>query len=101
MHARLTFQKHYHDFQQALLSSFLVNKDATIAGFSYHDRYHIASAVETELARLFTDQGVPASLKNNINVPTLNAGSFEMGSTTKANSTGNKIAGSIYKTFGK
>lgn len=76
-------------------------EELVLHGFSPHNRYHIASAVEAELARLFTEQGVPASLKNNSNVPSLNAGTFEFGSNTKANSTGNKIARSIYKSFGK
>ncbi|MGN6533178.1 MAG: hypothetical protein ACTHK0_15655, partial [Ginsengibacter sp.] len=76
-------------------------EELILHGFSPHDRYHIASAVEAELARLFTEQGIPPSLKSNINVPALNAGAFETGSATKANSTGNKIAGSIYKSFGK
>ena len=75
--------------------------ELVLHGFSPHERYYIASAVEGELTRLFTEQGIPASLKTNINVPILNAGTFEMIKNTKADSTGNKIAGSIYKSFGK
>ena len=70
-------------------------------GFSPHQRYDIAGAIETELKRLFTEQGMPAPLQKGGRTHTLNAGSFTMQQESKGETLGNNIAGSVYKSFGK
>jgi len=60
-------------------------------GFQPGERYQVAAAVESELYRLFTENGVPASIRQGGNIPSLNAGSFQ-----RNNAPGMQIAGSVY-----
>ena len=76
-------------------------EELVLHGFSPHHRYDIAAAVEAELTRLFTEQGIPASLKTKITASTLNAGTFNMAKESKGETIGNKVAGSVYKSLGK
>jgi len=76
-------------------------EELVLHGFSPHQRYDIAGAVEAELTRLFTEQGIPASLKSAVNAPSLNAGTFNMNKENAGKTIGNKVAGSVYKSLGK
>lgn len=76
-------------------------EELVLHGFSPHQRYDIAGAVETELTRLFTEQGIPSSLKTNMNAPSLNAGTFNMAKESRGKTIGNNVAGSVYKSLGK
>jgi hypothetical protein len=75
--------------------------ELVLHGFSPHQRYDIAGAVESELRRLLIEQGIPSSLKTGINAPLLNAGTFNMNKDSKVETIGHEIAGSVYKSFGK
>jgi hypothetical protein len=68
-------------------------------GFSPHDRYHIANAVETELSRMFSEQGVPSSFSNGGVIPLLNAGSFQMTHPARSYTTGVQVANAVYSSF--
>lgn len=68
-------------------------------GFPARDRYRIAIAIETELARLFTEHGIPSVLTTGGEIPVLQAGDFRLRPGAKASVVGNHIAGSLYKGF--
>jgi hypothetical protein len=70
-------------------------------GFSPHQRHDIAAAVEAELTRLFAEGGIPHSLQSKGNIPIMNAANISVDKDFKDKSIGNKIAGSVYKSFGK
>ena len=70
-------------------------------GFSPHQRTGIAAAVEAELTRLFSEGGIPHGLQSGGNIPVLNAANFSVNNNFKGKAIGNKIAGSVYKSFGK
>ena len=68
-------------------------------GFSVHDRYAIAEAVQIELTRRFTEQGVPTSFTQQIDIPSLRTKSFNFQQHTSDVTLGNSIADSVYKGF--
>jgi hypothetical protein len=76
-------------------------EELVLHGFSPYQRKDIAGAIQAELTRLFTEQGIPASLKTAINAPSLNAGAFNMNKENAGKTIGNKVAGSVYKSLGK
>ena len=65
-------------------------------GFPPGDRYRIAAAVEAELARLFTEQGVPPGLASNGTVPTLDGGSFNVALGARPGTIGAQVAQAVY-----
>jgi hypothetical protein len=69
-------------------------------GFPVGDRHHIQAAIQQELTRLFTEQGVPPSLTQGGGVNQVNGGSFEMTVGAKADAIGTQIARSIYGGLG-
>ena len=72
-------------------------EELVLNGFAPGDRYNIGKAIEQELARLFTEQGVPSILSKNRNFERLDAGAFNATTDSKAESIGNQTAKSIYK----
>jgi hypothetical protein len=74
-------------------------EELVLHGFSPHERFHLACAVETELTRLFTDQGIPPSFENNYHTPGLDAGNFQRPSSDNPSSEGIQIARSVYSSF--
>jgi len=77
-----------------------VNIDELVLyGFSLHERYQIATDLEMELTRLFTEKGLPASFNNAVSIDRLNAGSFQFDNGHKKTSAGSQIAGSVYNSF--
>lgn len=68
-------------------------------GFYVHDRSAIAEAVQSEMTRLFTEQGIPSSLTQQRTIPSLRAGSFNFQQQTGAENLGNNIANSVYNGF--
>jgi len=67
-----------------------------LQGFTPIDRYRLADAVERELARLFADQGVSASLAQGRDIEHINGGSFEVAAGSKVEGIGNQIAQTLY-----
>jgi hypothetical protein len=77
-----------------------INIDSlTLHGISPHDKYRIADAVQTELTRLFTEGGLPASFHSGVSIPVMKGGSFNLHENAPATDTGNNIAGAVYKSL--
>ena len=71
-------------------------EELVLHGFTPVDRYRLADAVERELARLFTDQGVPTSLAQGSEIAYLKGGRFEVAAGAKADGIGSQIAQALY-----
>ncbi|EFH84856.1 hypothetical protein [Ktedonobacter racemifer] len=71
-------------------------EELVLHGFVQGDRYEIGAAVERELARLFAEQGVPASLANGGEIARLNGGSFTVARGSQADVIGAQMAQSVY-----
>jgi hypothetical protein len=62
------------------LKNFEVTIDELVlTGFAPGDRFHIADAVERELARLLMEKGVPGLDGNSVAIEGLDAGKFKVG----------------------
>jgi hypothetical protein len=70
--------------------------ELVLDGFPAGDRYRIAAAVEAELSRLFTDQGVPSNLVSGGAVPALDAGSFDVMPDAMPDRIGAQVAQAVY-----
>lgn len=68
--------------------------------FPHSQRYHIAAAIEQELTRLFTEQGVPPSLTRGGQVAQIDGGTFNVPSNAAPNAIGAQVAQAIYEGFG-
>ncbi len=66
-------------------------------GFAPADRYRIAEAVESELARLFAEQGVPPSLLAGRTPALPDGASLEVARGAPAGQIGAQVARAIYK----
>jgi hypothetical protein len=64
--------------------------------FTRGGRYRIGEAVERELAKLFTEQGVSPSLTQRREIAYLNGGVFEATPDIKAEALGIRVAQAIY-----
>jgi hypothetical protein len=74
-------------------------EELVLHGFLPGDRRHIAFAVEQELSRLFTEQGLPPALAAGTAVPSMDGGAFHMPQGTKPAAAGQQIAQSVYNGF--
>ncbi len=73
--------------------------ELVLHGFSIHDRYAISEAVQSELTRLFIEQGIPSSFSEGKNISLLRAGTFSFQQHSTDTVVGNNIASSVYKVF--
>lgn len=71
-------------------------EELVLYGFPPGDHHRIGDDAERELSRLFTERGVPPSLDRAIDVPSLDAGSFEMARGPGSAAVGEQIARSLY-----
>ncbi len=71
-------------------------EELVLDGFTPGDQYRIADSVERELARLFTEQGVPQSLSWGGEIAHLDGGAFEAARGSKPEAIGAKVARSVY-----
>ena len=71
-------------------------EELVLHGFLPGDRYRIGEALERELARLFTGQEMPPSLTQDGDIPSLDAGSFQVAPGAKALAIGAQVARTIY-----
>ncbi|HEX6709750.1 MAG TPA: hypothetical protein VF068_05405 [Rubrobacter sp.] len=72
-------------------------EELVLHGFPPDYRHHIGGAVEQEISRLFTEQGVPPSLSRGGNIPRLDAGAFRMSPELGADAVGARVARSLYE----
>jgi hypothetical protein len=73
--------------------------ELVLHGFAPGDRLRIADAVQVELARLFTDGGVPPALTSGVAVDRMNAGAFHTAIGARPEATGAGIAQAVYGTM--
>ena len=70
-------------------------------GFRWRDRFRIRLAVEQNLARLFTDQGIPSSLSRGGKFARIDGGKFNTAPGSGAEVIGARVAQSVYSGFKK
>ena len=70
--------------------------ELVLHGFSPGDRYPVGDAVQQELTRLFTEQGLPPTLAQGGNVAHLDGGAFQVKSHLQAKTVGGQIASAVY-----
>ncbi len=71
-------------------------QELILHGFPPADRYKIAEAVRSELARMIVDKGFPQNLSQGTEIPSIDGGSFNMSKNMNAQTIGNHIARSVY-----
>ena len=71
-------------------------EELILEGFPPGDRYRIAAAVEAELARLFTETGIPPGMDASRSVPKLDAGSLDVAASTRPERVGGQVAQALY-----
>lgn len=74
-------------------------EELILQGFPADDRHLISTAMQQELSRLFTKQGVPRSFTQNGSIEQLNAGTVQMTPAMKPDAIGIQIAQSLYGGF--
>ena len=68
-------------------------------GFSPSDRHRIGRAVEVELTRLFTEQGISHSMSKGGELSRMDGGQFNLTPNSKAEVIGSQVAQSVYKSM--
>jgi hypothetical protein len=71
-------------------------EELVLHGFAAADRYRIGEMVERELARLFAEEGIPATLAGGLEAPHLDAGAFHVAANSKAEAVGAEVARAVY-----
>ncbi len=71
-------------------------EELVLHGFSPKDRYLIGEAVQQELVRLLSEQGIPPSLDSGSKVARLDAGAFNVKQGTQAATIGAQVAQAVY-----
>ncbi len=70
--------------------------ELVLHGFAPGDRYAIAEALEQELTRLLSEQGVPQTFMQGGEVERLDGGSFPVTAAAKGTSVGEYAAQTLY-----
>jgi len=71
-----------------------------LAGVAPGDRYRVADAVQSELARLLSQQSVPANFYAPVNERRIDAGTIHIDSGMRASGVGEQIAQAIHGCLG-
>jgi hypothetical protein len=71
--------------------------ELVLHGFLQRDRYRIARAIESELSRLISEEGVPSALTRNADRPVLDAGPIDIESGTRPEVAGSRVARAVYR----
>ena len=66
--------------------------ELVLTGFAPGDRFHIADAVERELARLLMEKGIPGLGQNSVAMEGLDAGKFKVAGGARAPGIGRQAA---------
>jgi hypothetical protein len=75
-------------------------EELVLHGFAPKDRYAIGEAVQRELTRLFSEQGVHPALGKGYGVAKLDGGAFQVKQGSKADTIGVQVARSVYGGLG-
>ena len=70
-------------------------------GMQPSDRYQFGHAVQTELARLLTEQGIPANVNSSAQLERLAAGNFAITSAPRPATVGRQVAEAVYRGIGQ
>ena len=76
-------------------------EELVLHGFARKDQGRIQWAVEQELTRLLTEQGVPPSLSQTNEIQRLNGGSFNVRAEMGVEAIGSQVAQAIYGGMGQ
>lgn len=76
-------------------------EELVLHGFARKDQGRIQRAIEQELTRLFTEQGVPASLSRSQKIQQLQGGSFNVRVGMGFEAIGSQVAQGIYGGMGQ
>ena len=71
-------------------------QELVLEGFSPHDRYRIAQALERELSRLVTENGMPAAWSADKAQTSLDSGAFKVSQNSTPESIGAQVAQTVY-----
>jgi hypothetical protein len=74
-------------------------EELVLHGFEGRDRAAIQAAIQQELSRLLTAQGIPLSWEQGGEVGAIDGGSFDLPAGAKSEFVGTQIAQSIYGGF--
>jgi len=74
-------------------------EELVLHGFAPADRHRIADAVQGELTRLLTERGVSYALHQDSKTTRLNAGSFNVAPSMRAEAIGSQVAQSVYQSL--
>lgn len=73
--------------------------ELVVHGFDYHDHRRIGAAIEWELTRLISKNGLPQGISGNKEIPKIDAGSFNIDRHTNPRAIGAEVAKSIYRAW--
>ncbi|HJZ79457.1 MAG TPA: hypothetical protein VKD91_03905 [Pyrinomonadaceae bacterium] len=71
-------------------------EELALHGFAPGDRYRIGEAVERELQRLLAEEGAPNLFDDDVELPRIDAGAFNVKPNAKSETVGEQIAQAIY-----
>ena len=72
-------------------------EELVLEGFRPSDRHRIGAAVESELARLLAERGLPPALAQGADLPRLDGGSFEARPGARPEALGRQVANAAYR----
>ncbi|HEY2990874.1 MAG TPA: hypothetical protein VGL11_24395 [Candidatus Binatia bacterium] len=72
-------------------------EELALNGFQPADRYRIGAALENELTRMLTEQGMPQAIADSIELTRLDAGEFLTTPGEPPSMVGNQVARAVYR----
>lgn len=75
----------------------VVIEELVLHGFAPGDRHRIAGEVEKELARLFSERGLPSSLTESNEIERIDGGAFELSLNDKPGTIGTRVAKVVFE----
>ena len=76
-------------------------EELVLHGFAPGERYMIGNAVERELTRLLSENGIPTSLRSENAVDKIKGGTFDAAPNAKPPAIGRQIAQAVYQGLGQ
>jgi hypothetical protein len=73
--------------------------ELVLHGFARGDRHRIAAAMETELARLMSEGGLPGLRGKSLTLGRINGGAFKVTAGAKPHATGTEIAQAVFRSL--
>lgn len=71
-------------------------EELVLHGFELKDRYTLGEAVQRELMRILTEQGIHPSVGQNYRVARIDAGAYEVKQGSKMDAIGTQVAQKVY-----